>query len=182
MPARTRIITATPADNPTIQRLAHAIWPPTFGDILTPAQIEYMLEMMYSVESITEQVSRGIQFRLLLELDRFHPNVGYTGGARTRYRPVGYVAYEHDYLPATTKIHKLYVLPETQGNGYGRALIDHVAGTLPGREQTRLQLDVNYQNRAVSFYEHLGFRKLSRQDTDIGNGYLMEDWVMAKDL
>jgi ribosomal protein S18 acetylase RimI-like enzyme len=48
--------------------------------------------------------------------------------------------------------------------------------------QQALRLDVNYQNRAVAFYERLGFEKLERYDTDIGDGFLMEDWRMAKVL
>ncbi len=48
--------------------------------------------------------------------------------------------------------------------------------------QQKLRLDVNYKNRAIGFYEKLGFGKIERFNTDIGNGYMMEDWVMELSL
>ena len=161
------ITPATPADLPTIERLAHTIWPPTFGDILSPEQIAYMLEMMYSQAALREQIEeRGHQFLLLREGDTV----------------VGYVSYQFDYLPETTKIHKLYLLPQTQGKGYGRDLIDAVAERARAAGQQRLRLDVNYQNPAVGFYQHLGFDIVERMDTEIGNGFLMEDYVFEKEV
>ena len=158
---------ATPADLPTIERLARVIWPPTFRDILSPEQIEYMLEMMYSQAALREQVAeRGHQFLLLRE--------GETA--------IGYTSYQLDYLPGTTKIHKIYLLPQTQGKGYGRALIDAVTNRARAAGQQRLRLDVNYQNPAVGFYQHLGFDIIERVDTKIGEGFLMEDYVLERKL
>lgn len=160
------IVPATPTDYPTIKAIAHRTWPDTFGDILSPAQITYMLDMMYSEAAIREQVAKGHVFHLL----------------REEADAIGYVSHEVDYQPGTTKIHKIYLLPETQGKGFGRALIDRVEQTARAAGQTILRLDVNYENKAIGFYEHLGFRKTERYNTDIGNGYLMEDWVMEKEL
>jgi ribosomal protein S18 acetylase RimI-like enzyme len=158
---------ATPADFPAIERIARATWPGTFGDILSPEQIEYMLAMMYSLEALREQTEQlGHRFLLLRE--------GETA--------VGYTSYQLDYRPGTTKIHKIYLLPQTQGKGYGRALIEAVVERARAAGQQRLRLDVNYQNPAVGFYEYLGFRTIERIDTHIGNGYLMEDYVMEMGL
>jgi GNAT superfamily N-acetyltransferase len=164
------IVPATPADYPTIHRLAHTIWPPTFGNILSSAQIAYMLELMYSIPALTRQAGEGQIFHLLYD-DR--PEVG---------RPIGYLSHQLDYLPGTTKIHKIYLLPETQGRGYGKLLIEYAEQIARRAGQQRLRLDVNYQNRAIDFYEHVGFVKLMRYNTDIGNGYFMEDWQMERNL
>ena len=161
-----RIIPATPTDYVAIRSVAHRTWPDTFAAILSPAQIEYMLEMMYSETAIREQVAGGHVFHLL----------------RVRDETIGYVSHQTDYLPGTTKIHKIYLLPANQGKGYGRVMIDHVEQIARTADQSVLRLDVNYENEAIGFYEYLGFRKIERCNTDIGNGYLMEDWVMEKSL
>lgn len=163
---QTAITPVSPDQFAIVQSIAHRTWPDTFGDILSPAQIEYMLDMMYSPDAMKEQVGKGHVFHLLYSADE----------------PVGYVSHQLDYLPGTTKIHKIYLLPQTQGKGYGRILIGHVEQAARSAGQAILRLDVNYENKAIGFYEHLGFAKIKRHNTEIGNGYLMEDWVMEKEL
>ena len=176
----TRIVRATHDDIPLIERLARLTWPATFRDILSTDQIEYMLGMMYAPAALRKQMDRGHIFHLVLASDA--PGAGTYAGTGSRYRAVGYVSHEPDYLQETTKIHKLYVLPGAQGKGYGRALIRKVETEARRADQRKLRLDVNFQNKAVDFYERLGFEKIARHDTDIGNGFLMEDWQMEKKL
>ena len=162
-----QIVPATTADFSTITSIAQRTWPSTFAEILSPEQIAYMLDMMYSEAALQEQVSKkGHRFLLLKEEEE----------------AVAYASYEIDYLPGKAKIHKLYCLPETQGKGYGKALIFAVADLARQDRQQRLRLDVNYQNKAVGFYHYLGFETVDRIDTNIGNGYLMEDYVMEMEL
>ncbi|OAV43806.1 GNAT family N-acetyltransferase [Lewinella sp. 4G2] len=182
MPHPFKIIPATPSDYAVIQRIAHATWPDTFGDILSPEQIEYMLERMYSYAAIERQVAEGHVFYLILENTAHAVENGYAKGKSNKFSAVGYVSYQLNYLPATAKLHKLYVLPDRHGKGYGRALIDTVKRIAKNEGQKKLRLDVNYQNKAIGLYEHLGFVKLDRFDTDIGNGYLMEDWRLVCSL
>ena len=160
------LLPATAADHATISALAHRIWPPTFADILSAAQIDYMLDMMYAPAAIAEQVKKEHIFLLLCQ----------------NSEAIGYVSYQLNYLPDTTKIHKLYLLPKQHGQGLGRYMIEAVAERARQVGQTCLRLDVNYENPAVGLYEHLGFTKIDRVDTEIGNGYLMEDWVMERAL
>jgi len=165
------IRTASLADIPTIRDLAHRTWPATFGKILTPDQIAYMLDMMYSEASLRKAMTElGHQF--YLGFDAKGPV-----GLREKGSPVGYAGYQFDYLPGTTKLHKIYVLPEGQKHGYGKALFSAVAKTAHDAGQQRLRLDVNYQNAASGFYERMGMTKIDEVTTEIGEGYLMEDWV-----
>jgi ribosomal protein S18 acetylase RimI-like enzyme len=180
-----RIIPAASTEYETIQKIAHATWPDTFGDILSEKQIDYMLEMMYSLEAMKEQVAKGHVFYLLIEEQT--GNLASTASndllaTATRYEPVAYFSYQLDYQPGTTKIHKLYALPSMQGKGYGKAMIGKAEAIARDAGQQTLRLDVNYENKAVGFYEYLGFEKVGRYDTDIGHGYLMEDWIMEKTL
>jgi GNAT superfamily N-acetyltransferase len=158
---------ATAQDSVQIQQLAQRVWPVTFGNILSATQIDYMLDMMYAPAAIEEQMKRGHIFHLLHDADA---------------ERIGYVSHQLDYLPQTTKIHKLYVLPERQGEGWGKFLIQAVAQWARQSDQQKLRLDVNYQNQAVGFYHHLGFQTIDRVNTEIGNGYLMEDYVMEMPL
>ncbi len=174
-----RIIPATAGDYAAIERIARLTWPDTFQGILSTQQIEYMLDRMYRPEAIARQVAEGHVFHVLLDADRA-PVAEYSRQSGTRYRPVGYVSHQLDYLPGTTKIHKLYVLPGAHGRGFGRILVRKVESAARRAGQSALRLDVNYQNRAIDFYERLGFRKIGRLDTDIGNCFLMEDWQMEK--
>ena len=163
---------ARPPEYANIELIAHATWPSAYGDILTPEQIAYMLEMMYSPAAMAAQIADGQEFYVLETVNpRLHEK-----------QIVGYVSHQFDYLPGTTKIHKLYALPAMQGKGYGRQMVEHVTAQARAAGQDKVRLDVNYKNRAIGFYEKLGFRKTERHDTDIGNGYLMEDWVMEIEL
>ena len=181
-----RIVEAAPEDMTTVRHIAHATWPDTFKGILTGAQIDYMLHLMYRPEALAQQLSDGHRFLLLVEGQRgnqnANPNPFYLKAKSTKYQAVGFASYQLDHLPGVTKLHKIYLLPGAQGKGYGRALIRKVQTIARNTGQERLRLDVNYQNKALGMYEYIGFTKIGRHDTDIGNGYLMEDWRMEMAL
>ena len=177
-PATIRILQANVSDVGTIERIARQTWPETFENILSAEQIEYMLDRMYRPESLQDQMQRGHIFHLLLIADETQRDE-YAGRSH-RFRAVGYVSHELDEVPGATKIHKLYVLPEYHGHGLGKELIGKVESIATRAGQFALKLDVNYQNKAIGFYERLGFEKVERFDTEIGQGYLMEDWRMVK--
>ena len=159
---------ASPADFPVIRDLAHRTWPVTFAGILAREQMAYMLEMMYSDAALREQTTeRGHRFLLATDDD---------GAA------LGYASYEPHYRPGTTKLHKLYVLPEEQGRGIGRALVTAVEAAAREAGDAVLRLDVNRDNAATGFYKHAGFTKVGAAVTDIGGGYVMDDLVYERAL
>lgn len=45
-----------------------------------------------------------------------------------------------------------------------------------------LELNVNRNNKALHFYEHMGMKKLREGDFPIGNGYYMNDYIMGKEI
>jgi GNAT superfamily N-acetyltransferase len=163
-----QIVEATDAHLPEINRIAHATWPATFGDILSEQQIAYMLEWMYSIDSLSDQIHhKGHVFFLVKDTEEY----------------LGYISYELNYkgLPQT-KIHKIYLLPQSQGRGAGAALINHVATVATQYQNTSLTLNVNRFNKAVGFYERIGFSVTGQEDIDIGDGFLMQDYVMTRVL
>jgi len=150
-------------DIAAIQNIAEKSWWKVYRPILAAEQIEYMLNKIYSSVALEELFAFNIQkFRILLE-----------DGS-----PKGFLAYgAHQADPTVYKIHKLYVLPETQGKGFGRMLIDDVKEKARAEEVFILELNVNRFNPAKSFYERVGFSVLREEDVPIGP-YWMNDFVM----
>ncbi len=154
---------ASVEDIPLIRELTNKVWPQTYAVILSAAQIEYMLEMMYSKQSLQKQISGGAEFIIVYE----------DGVA------VGFASYQ-EIKPAVYKLHKLYVLPSQQGKGTGRYVIGHILQTIKEKGAATLQLQVNKHNKAKDFYEKNGFTVLEEIKLDIGGGYIMDDYVMEK--
>ena len=154
---------ATSKDIPIIQEIAHKTWPITYGSILSKAQLDYMMDLMYSDESLLEQLKTKPLFFLAYEDDVC----------------LGFTSCENNYLNNNvTRIHKIYILPEAQGKGVGKLLVDKVIALAKENQSKVISLNVNKFNNAVSFYQKLGFEIVGQEDIDIGNGFLMEDYKM----
>lgn len=161
------IIPAKLEDLVHVQSLAQRTWPDTFREILSPEQIEYMLNWMYSLETLEMQMNQGYKFFL----------------AEENGEKLGFLGIEVDNEPRKTKIHKLYILPAAQGKGLGKKLIQVVKDIAIENEQTSLLLNVNkYNQGAIDFYEYLGFVNIRAEINDIGNGYVMDDFVFEMRL
>jgi ribosomal protein S18 acetylase RimI-like enzyme len=154
---------ATTDDINTIGYLAQQIWPGTYGNILTEAQLQYMMHLIYSPESLENQMLEKDHSFLILEADE---------------QPVGFASFSLIDPAGVFKLHKLYVLPEMQGNGFGKLMIDYVISFIQQKNAKALQLNVNRHNKAKTFYERLGFSVIREEDIDIGNGFYMNDYVM----
>lgn len=161
-----KIRKAKETDLPVIRRIAHEVWPVAYADILSPDQMQYMLEKFYEPESLLHQMKiLNHQFLIAHENDT----------------PSGFASFSP--LPNNHKIvhlHKLYVRIVNQGTNTGKELIHHILETIPKMGADSLQLNVNRHNRAIGFYEKLGFAIINSEDIDIGNGYFMNDFVMEK--
>ena len=158
---------ATINDLETIRQIAEDTWWATYTPILEKEQIRFMLDMIYSVDSISSQLKNNTQTYLLLtENDK----------------PVAFASYSsREEDPNIYKLHKLYCLPETQGKGYGKILINEVAKKTKEAGKHTLDLNVNRHNKAKSFYEKMGFQVAYEEDIPIGR-YWMNDYVMRKEL
>ncbi|RVT76523.1 GNAT family N-acetyltransferase [Flavobacterium sufflavum] len=159
------ITKATVADLKIITEIAHKTWPLTYGEILSQVQLEYMLNAFYSDEALRANMENGHEFILAKEDDIC----------------LGFASFEHHYKNEnTTRIHKIYILPETQGKGIGKLLIDSVAQFAKENNATTLLLNVNRFNKALTFYQKQGFEIIEEIDIELEYGYLMEDYVMEK--
>lgn len=148
-----------------VRELTYRIWPQTYASLLSPEQIDYMLDMMYSESSLQKQMNEGSRFMIV----------------SAENEPVGFASYQQ-IEPGVFKLHKLYVLPSQQGKGTGRFVIDHIIHASQQQGAVSLRLQVKKDNTAKKFYEKLGFVIIQEIQLDIGNGYIMDDYIMEKKI
>ena len=162
------ISAASPADAEAIARVAREIWYLHYPGIITVKQIDYMLGQRYQPETIAEQINENDAWWDKLEV----------GSCLA-----GFAGYEPGSVANSVKLDKLYVHPRVQGRGYGYALVLHVEACSRERGFSSLYLQVNKGNIAsIAFYRKAGFEVTDNVKVDIGNGYLMDDFVMSKRL
>ena len=164
-----KIYKAEVKDIPKIQNLAKITWPITFKDILSPPQLEYMVNKMYSTNELWHQIEGGKIFFWIVEIEKAFS---------------GFMSYElHSPNQSHIKIHKLYIHPTAQGKGLGKELLKKLEefGKVQGFEN--LTLNVNkYNLPAINFYKKQGFIKVKEEIIPIGNGYIMDDYVYSKKI
>ena len=154
-------------DIESIQDLANRTWWRTYIEYLSEGQIQYMLDKMYNKGELLSQFKDGYIF-LMAEEDGID---------------LGFASFSIlDSAARAYKLHKLYVLPETHGKGVGKLLMNEVVSLIRRAGGSSLQLNVNRNNKAADFYKKAGFVVKEVMDLDIGNGYLMNDYVMEKPL
>lgn len=150
-------------DIPKIQEIAQNTWPETYGAILSKAQFDYMMNMMYSDDALQQQFENKHLFYLAFENDSC----------------LGFASCENNYLTnKQTRIHKIYILPTAQGKGVGKMLIEKVKELAKESQSVAISLNVNRYNKALGFYKKTGFELIGEEDVEIGNGYLMEDYIL----
>ncbi|WP_443937481.1 GNAT family N-acetyltransferase [Pedobacter sp. MW01-1-1] len=146
-----------------IKSIAEKTWPDAYLSIIGQAQIDYMLDKMYNKGELLKQLMEGHVFLIAESLE------GACGFA-------GYSVYNHE--ARIYKLHKLYVLPSAHGKGVGKILINEVLDLVKREGATALQLNVNKHNKAKEFYLKAGFVVKDEVVLDIGNGFVMDDYVM----
>jgi ribosomal protein S18 acetylase RimI-like enzyme len=156
------------ADIAELVQLAREIWHQHYPSIITVEQIEYMLAQRYHPDVICAQLAGDTAWWDKLVLD----------GAM-----IAFTAYELGKHPHEMKLDKLYVRYDLRGRGYGSRLIRHVEGAAWQRGSRRMSLQVNKHNAsAIAAYRRNGFDVVESAKFDIGNGFYMDDYVMAKDI
>ena len=167
METELRFDRAGSADIPRLRALAEVIWHASYASLLPAGQIGFMLAWMYAPERIAAEISAGMVWEI----------VGCGG------REIGYLAWE--FAPGTTnsKLHKLYLLPECQGRGLGQSCLRHVMGAAREAGALAIELGVNKRNaRALKAYHRAGFETVDAVCTDIGGGFVMDDFILRRSL
>ena len=156
------IRTAIFDDIPIIQDIAQQTWPITYGGIISRVQIVYMLDLMYSTETLEKQM---FQEQIFLIAD-----VG--------NNPIGFASFRV-IEDSVYKLDKLYILPNAQNIGVGKKLLLEGIKRVINVGGKELQLQVNRKNEAVGFYKKMGFVVIRQENFNIGDGYYMNDYIMS---
>ena len=163
-----RIVPATEEYLPAIAALAAVTWRACYPGIITMEQIDYMLVRMYAPEVLRDEIrSQDVRYdRLLVNCEL-----------------AGFASHGPTTEAGVTKLHKLYLLPELHGRGLGSRLLQHVEREVRHPGARRLILSVNKRNaKAIAAYQRNGFVIADSVVTDIGHGFVMDDFIMAKKL
>jgi ribosomal protein S18 acetylase RimI-like enzyme len=165
---RVRIAPVAVADIERLVILAGDIWRRHYADIISAAQIEYMLKQRYNPQVVREELQRGDLWWDQLLVDN---------------EMTGFASYFLTGNAGEMKLDKLYVHHDHQRKGYAGMLLDRAVtiGRAYGCET--LVLAVNKHNRnAIAVYEKYGFRIADSVMKDIGGGFVMDDFVMMKEV
>jgi len=155
----------TSADMKVVESLAYPIWREHYLPIIGAAQVEYMLKKFQTTQAIESQIQQGALYFMI----RSHEG-----------EIVGFFAVIKK--PGEFFLSKLYLLKTHRGLGYARQALDFIRGLAQERGLTRITLTVHKQNPSVRIYQALGFRILGPVITEIGDGYVMDDYRMSLDF
>lgn len=151
-----------------VARLAHEIWYEYYVSLVGRAQVDYMVDRFQTLPAIQAQLAEGYEY-FLLERSADATCLGYLG-----------------VLPEPSAkalfLSKLYVHSAARGTGAGRQALTFVEGLARERGLQRIWLTVNKRNPSRLVYERLGYATTGSIVTDIGGGFVMDDYRMEKIL
>lgn len=156
----------TPPDVPAVSTLAREIWQATYPGLITQEQIDFMLELRYGVERLYDDIEQA---------DKWLDQAFYEG------KRVGFCAYEIRH--GEFFFDKLYIHPEVQRRGVGRAMIEHASDKARKMGYQRTMLAVDKRNtQAIHSYQKYGFEALAGAGDAATGAGLLDDYVMVKAL
>ena len=159
------ILVQTKADFDIVADLAKKIWTQHYTPIIGNQQVEYMLEKFQSASAVENQVKNGIFYYII---SHQHTSAGYFS-----------FSIDENFL----FLSKLYVLKSARGNRLGGAALSFIEAKARKLELHKIKLTVNkYNSNAIRIYEKMGFENIKSTIQDIGNGYVMDDYVLEKVL
>lgn len=146
-----------------IEALGKIIWTEHYTPIIGPGQVAYMLDKFQSESAIEKQIEEGVEYYII-----HHENT-----------TVGYLSFykKEDSL----FLSKLYVLSTERGKGIGKSAMEYLELKRKDNMCKSISLTVNkYNTNSIKAYEKMGFKKIKAIVMDIGNGFVMDDYVMKK--
>jgi len=161
-----RIAPLAEADIAAVIELAGVIWRHHYPGIISMEQIEYMLAQRYTSALIRAQMQSGKAWWDEAVLDG---------------RIIGFAQYEP--CERSMKLDKLYVHQDYQRLGYGGRMLAHVEDEARRRGFGAVRLNVNKHNvKSIAAYRKNGYAVVETVVADIGRGFVMDDYVMEKQL
>ncbi|MEY3221592.1 MAG: hypothetical protein RLZZ203_448 [Cyanobacteriota bacterium] len=158
------------ADLEALRKVSREIWFTHYPTILSHEQIEYMLDKMYGIGVIENEIyNQGI----------FYDQVLYNS------KLVGYVSYGSEIMDNISylKLYKCYLLPSLHGFGYGQKMLFHIYQKAQAMKLEKIILNVNKRNqKGIKAYSRFGFEIIDSQVKDFGNGFVLDDYIMGYEV
>lgn len=149
-----------------VSKLAFEIWTQHYYDIVGKPQIDYMLNKYQTAEAIAKQI----------EEEKYEYYLLYDGKT-----PVGYFSFQ--YRGDALFLSKIYVRKTERGRGFAREALDFMIGMARNKKKKMIALTVNKGNlETIKIYEQLGFRNAGPLVTDIGSGFVMDDYALELEI
>ena len=158
-----KILEATRSNIPLIQQIADKSWKKHYPGIISDEQIEYMLNLMYSEAEIKKHFENPNYHYYLINDDE---------------TTIGIMGFENHYETGTTKLHRIYLLDEAKGKGFGTFALNFLKDEVQKSGDNRIILNVNKSNSSCHFYISQGFKVYQEIVLDVGEGYVMDDYLM----
>jgi len=159
-----RVVTNTQIK--AVSALAEEIWREHYTPIIGSKQVDYMLEKFQSPDAVRSQIDSNELIYYLLYTDQ---------------RPAGYFAIQ--VRPNEVFLSKLYVARLSRRLGLAKNAIDFIRNVAADNCLKRISLTINKNNSdSLAAYERLGFKNEKAIVTDIGNGFYMDDYVLALEV
>ncbi|MDF2803888.1 MAG: putative acetyltransferase [Anaerocolumna sp.] len=151
-------------DIQNIAILANEIWHEYFPFILSEEQIIYMIDKFQSSNAMKNQIQQeGYVYYKLLEEKRL----------------IGYFAIREDKDDRSLFLSKLYLHKSSRGKGYGTTVFQYLKEFCLNNNYNKIWLTVNkYNEGTINAYIKRGFIQTDTRVLDIGNGYIMDDYIM----
>jgi ribosomal protein S18 acetylase RimI-like enzyme len=119
---------------------------------------------MYAAKTLRREMAEGVAWDLVCR----------------HTEPVGFISCSFDAAVRRVKLSKLYLLPAWHGHGIGHQMLQHVQARSAQLGARAIRLQVNKQNsRAIRAYQRAGFSVLEAVVTDIGGGFVMDDFILV---
>ena len=148
-----------------IEVIAQEIWSEHYMSIIGKDQIDYMLAKFQSFEVMKRQIAEGFEYYSIITPESL---VGYIG-----------FNFDEDHL----FLSKLYLHKSVRGKGFGRLAMFFIQNKAKAQNKSSIRLTVNKYNKlGINSYKALGFKRLKSVVMDIGNGFVMDDYVLSKTL
>ena len=149
-----------------VAQLAHTIWNEHYVPIIGQEQVNYMVSNFQSAEAMTNQIhTEGYEYYIISHM----------------YEPSGYIS-----IKLTCKelfLSKFYIIQEKRGTGLGKEGLKFISDRAKTLGANSIKLTVNKNNtNSIKTYEKMGFINVGSVVADIGEGFVMDDYVMKLDI
>lgn len=146
-------------------KFASEVFVDYYNDLIGNKQATYMADLFLSNNAIKKLIDDGAVFKLMMLDDK----------------PIGFTEYVKE--DNRVFLSKLYIHKDYRHLGYGKQLFLDCYKYAKDNNLEAIYLTVNkYNTPSYNIYLHLGFKVIDSVVNDIGNNYVMDDYIMQLNI